>query len=38
MFMVTNVEDWDAAMRVVERCREHLRSAAWRSTKIQSSA
>lgn len=23
--MVTNVEDWDAAMRVVERCREHLR-------------
>ena len=21
----TNVEDWDAAMRVVERCREHLR-------------
>ena len=23
--MVTTVEDWDAAMRVVERCREHLR-------------
>ena len=23
--MVTDVEDWDAAMRVVERCREHLR-------------
>ena len=23
--MVTNVEDWDAALRVVERCREHLR-------------
>ena len=23
--MVTEVEDWDAAMRVVERCREHLR-------------
>ena len=22
--MVTTVEDWDAAMRVVERCREHL--------------
>ncbi len=23
--MVTDVEDWDAAMRVVERCRQHLR-------------
>ncbi len=23
--MVTNVEDWDAAMRIVERCRQNLR-------------